>query len=337
MGGTRYHLAHGDKIGGFRQVIRVRWLRRWLRFLGWRPDSTTHQEKLISALGTTLALILLYWITHLVMSAESALWVTGSMGASAVLVFAMPHGTLSQPWSVIGGHVLSALFGVACVQWLPSGFWLAALAVGGSVIIMMYARCLHPPGSATAMIVVLGGPQIVDAGFSFVLYPILLDVLVIVLFAVLFNSLFTSRSYPLPLTRHAIGRAPGIAPEDFEHALKQMNAYMDIDFNDLLRLVELANANAQSKGVTAADLEPGGFYSNGLPGRNWSVREVLQVVSRPGRAGRVRYRIIKGAGEGGNGICRVSEFVRWARYRVAPDEQGRQWHRVTDAQPATEA
>ena len=84
MGGTRYHLAHGDKIGGFRQVIRVRWLRRWLRFLGWRPDSTTHQEKLISALGTTLALILLYWITHLVMSAESALWVTGSMGASAV-------------------------------------------------------------------------------------------------------------------------------------------------------------------------------------------------------------------------------------------------------------
>ena len=77
-------------------MIRVRWLRRWLRFLGWRPDSTTHQEKLISALGTTLALILLYWITHLVMSAESALWVTGSMGASAVLVFAMPHGTLSQ-------------------------------------------------------------------------------------------------------------------------------------------------------------------------------------------------------------------------------------------------
>ena len=66
-------------------------------------------------------------------------------------------------------------------------------------------------------------------------------------------------------------------------------------------------------------------------------REVLQVVSRPGRAGRVRYRIIKGAGEGGNGICRVSEFVRWARYRVAPDEQGRQWHRVTDAQPAAEA
>ncbi|MEB3733281.1 HPP family protein [Halopseudomonas pachastrellae] len=282
----------------------------------------------MSALGTTLALILLYGVTHLVM-AEAALWVTGSMGASAVLVFAMPHGTLSQPWSVIGGHVLSAAFGVACVQWLPPGFWLAALAVGGSVVIMMYARCLHPPGSATAMIVVLGGPQITEAGFAFVVYPILLDVLVIVLFAVAFNALFDGRRYPLPLVRHQVSRAPGIAPEDFEHALKQMNAYMDIEFDDLLRLVELANNNAQSKGVAAADLVTGAYYSNGLPGRNWSEREVQQVVNRPGRAGRVRYRIVKGAGEGGNGICRVSEFVRWARYRVEPDEQRRLWHRVT--------
>lgn len=308
--------------------MRVRWLRRGLRFLGWRPDSTSHREKLVSALGTTLALILLYGVTHLVM-AEAALWVTGSMGASAVLVFAMPHGTLSQPWSVIGGHVLSAAFGVACVQWLPPGFWLAALAVGGSVVIMMYARCLHPPGSATAMIVVLGGPQITEAGFAFVVYPILLDVLVIVLFAVAFNALFEGRRYPLPLVRHQVSRAPGIAPEDFEHALKQMNAYMDIEFDDLLRLVELANNNAQSKGVAAADLVAGAYYSNGLPGSNWSVREVQQVVNRPGRAGRVRYRIVKGAGEGGNGICRVSEFVRWARYRVEPDEQRRLWHRVT--------
>ena len=308
--------------------MRVRWLRRGLRFLGWRPDSTSHREKLVSALGTTLALILLYGVTHLVM-AEAALWVTGSMGASAVLVFAMPHGTLSQPWSVIGGHVLSAAFGVACVQYLPPGFWLAALAVGGSVVIMMYARCLHPQGSATAMIVVLGGPQITEAGFAFVVYPILLDVLVIVLFAVAFNALFEGRRYPLPLVRHQVSRAPGIAPEDFEHALKQMNAYMDIEFDDLLRLVELANNNAQSKGVAAADLVTGAYYSNGLPGRNWSVREVQQVVNRPGRAGRVRYRIVKGAGEGGNGICRVSEFLRWARYRVEPDEQRRLWHRVT--------
>jgi len=80
--------------------------------------------------------------------------------------------------------------------------------------------------------------------------------------------------------------------------------------------------------VTADELTEGHFYSNGLPGSNWSVREVLQVVRRPGRAGRVRYRIVKGRGEGGNGICRASEFVRWARYRVEADKNGTAWHRV---------
>ncbi|MBL4834380.1 MAG: HPP family protein [Pseudomonas sp.] len=306
-----------------------RWLSRCLHFIGWRPDSTSHQEKFLSALGATLSLLLVYWITHIGVAGDGALWVTGSMGASAVLVFAMPHGTLSQPWSVIGGQVISATFGVACVTWLPAGPWVAALAVGGSIMLMMYARCLHPPGGATAMIVVLGGPAVEQAGFSFVLYPILLDALVIVGAAILFNSLFDWRRYPLALARAEPGKLTGIAPEDFHHALREMNSYVDIQFDDLLKLVELANSHAKSKRVDEEDLKVGGFYSNGLPGKNWSVREVVQIVARrPGRPGRVRYRTIKGMGEGGTGITRLSEFVRWARYAVEQDETG--WHRLHD-------
>lgn len=310
-----------------------RWLSTSLHFIGWRPDSTSHQEKLLSALGATISLLLVYWITHLGMVGEGALWVTGSMGASAVLVFAMPHGTLSQPWPVIGGQGISAAFGVACMLWLPAGPWVAAFAVGGSIMLMMYARCLHPPGGATAMIVVLGGLEIQQAGFSFVLYPILLDALVIVGAAILFNSLFEWRRYPLALARAEPGKLTGIAPEDFHHALREMDSYVDIQFDDLLKLVELANSHAKSKRVAEEDLKVGGFYSNGMPGKSWSVREVLQIVARrPGRPGRVRYKTIKGMGEGGTGITRLSEFVRWARYPVAPDEKG--WHRIKDRDPS---
>ena len=81
--------------------MRQRWLSRSLNFIGWRPDSTSHQEKLLSAVGAILSLMLVYWITHLGIAGDGALWVTGSMGASAVLVFAIPHGTLSQPWSAV--------------------------------------------------------------------------------------------------------------------------------------------------------------------------------------------------------------------------------------------
>jgi len=304
--------------------------------MGWRPDNTTHQEKLISALGATLSLLLVYWVTHLGLAGEGALWVTGSMGASAVLVFAMPHGVLSQPWSVIGGQTISAAFGVACLIWMPPGPWVAALAVGGSIALMMYARCLHPPGGATAMIAVLGGPAIVSDGFSFVLYPILLDSVVIIAAAILFNGLFAWRRYPLGLSSFQVTRTPGIAPEDFHHALKQMNSFTDIDFDDLLKVMELASKHARADSLDERDLFEGAFYSNGLPGENWSVRQLTQIVhTRPGRAGRVRYRIVKGKGEGGNGIAKTSEFLRWARYQVEKTEDG--WHRTNQATPAGQA
>ena len=38
---------------------------------------------------------------------------------SAVLLFAVPHGQLSQPWALIGGHLISAAIGVTCF-WLRS-------------------------------------------------------------------------------------------------------------------------------------------------------------------------------------------------------------------------
>src|SRR3569832_166040 len=37
------------------------------------------------------------------------------MGASAVLLFAVPSSPLAQPWSVLCGNILSATIGVFCV------------------------------------------------------------------------------------------------------------------------------------------------------------------------------------------------------------------------------
>lgn len=313
-----------------------RLLRQSLRFVGWRVDSTSHAEKFTAALGATLSLLLVYWVTHRVLGGENAIWVTGSMGASAVLVFAMPHGMMSQPWAVIGGHVLSAALGIACLKWLPGGPWIAALAVGGAIVVMMYGRCLHPPGGATAMIAVLGGSQIEAAGFAFVLYPILLDAVIIVLAAIAFNSLFEWRRYPVALSEFQLSRPPGIAPEDLQHAMRQMDGVQDIDFEQLLHLVDLATTHAREEGVTEQDLQLEGFYSNGLPGASWSVRQIIQI--KPGwggRSGRIRYRVLKGVGEGGTGICKTSYFLHWARYRVEPDGDG--WRRIRQGKrpPAT--
>src|SRR5690625_7670775 len=90
-----------------------------------------------------------------------------SMGATAVLLFAVPHGALSQPWAVVGGHVVSAIVGVTCQLLIPNLFWAAALSGGVAVAAMYYLRCIHPPGGATALAAVIGGPELPALGSAY--------------------------------------------------------------------------------------------------------------------------------------------------------------------------
>ena len=119
--------------------------------LGIERNTTRHGEKWISGIGALMGIVAVYWITHWIFPAQSTDALSGllmvtSMGASAVLLFAVPQGALSQPWAVICGHLLSAFIGVSCQKLFPGHAWTAALAVGLAVLGMYYLRCIHPPG-----------------------------------------------------------------------------------------------------------------------------------------------------------------------------------------------
>jgi len=87
-------------------------------------------------------------------------YIVPSMGASAVLLFAVPHSALGHLWNVIGGHLISSAIGVACYQRLPSNGIAAGASVGLAIGAMYYTRCIHPPGGATALAAVIGGQNI---------------------------------------------------------------------------------------------------------------------------------------------------------------------------------
>ncbi|MFH8256922.1 HPP family protein [Streptomyces roseolus] len=80
------------------------------------------------------------------------------LAASMALVAASPDLPLSQPRSVIGGQLLSALTGFAVVAVAGPGLWSAAVAGGLALGAMMLARAPHSPAAATAVIVALGSP-----------------------------------------------------------------------------------------------------------------------------------------------------------------------------------
>ena len=136
-------------------------------FVGWSQNKTSHREKLISGLGGFTGILLVLVMTQQFIHAEDASLLIASMGASAVLLFAVPHGPLSQPWALGGGQLISAFVGVSCYLFIPSLYIAAAAAVGLSIIAMYYLRCIHPPGGATALTAVLGGTQVHALGFEY--------------------------------------------------------------------------------------------------------------------------------------------------------------------------
>lgn len=127
----------------------------------------------------------------------NSIFLIGSFGATAVLVYAVPSAPLSQPRNVLIGHVLSALVGVAVYQWATGPLWfLSALAVASAVAMMSLTNCVHPPGGATALIAVLGDAQLHRLGYWYAITPVALGALLMLSVAWVTNRL-SGRRYPM--------------------------------------------------------------------------------------------------------------------------------------------
>ncbi|WP_020648714.1 HPP family protein [Solimonas variicoloris] len=222
------------------------WLLHWL---GVEQSPVSHAERLLSALGGFVAIAAVLGLGR-DLDAGAQMLIVASMGASAVLLFGVPHGALSQPWPVFGGHLVSALAGVSCQRWLHDPLLASAAAVGLALGAMHYLRCLHPPGGATALTAVIGGPSVHALGYDYLLHPVLLNVVVMLAVAVLFNALFRWRRYPVAWVRARPAPARNylsLQPVDLAHALKEIDSFIDVDPDDLERIVALAEVHASAR------------------------------------------------------------------------------------------
>jgi len=219
-----------------------------LHWLGVDLIHVSHGERLIAALGALLGIAACWGISIQFVGANSAALIVASVGAGAVLLFAVPHGALSQPWPAIGSHLLSALVGVSCAEWIDITWLAASVAVGLAVLVMHYARCLHPPGGATALVAVIGGTDIHALGYAYVLEPVMLNTLTLFAMAMLFNNLFVRRRYPAawantPATPPQ-SSAPGIQAEHLRAAMSDMDMVEDISEEELLNIIARAEKYA---------------------------------------------------------------------------------------------
>jgi CBS domain-containing membrane protein len=251
-------------------------MRHWLLGFVPAPVKVSRRERLRACIGALLGILLTGSTTRLLLGPDVPLpMLVAPMGASAVLLFALPSSPLAQPWSIIGGNLVSAALGVACAQWIDDPQLAASLAIAGAIGAMLALRCLHPPSGAVALTAVLGGPVIHAEGYRFLLAPIGVNSLLLLGAALLYNNL-TRHRYPHPVQHthdklHRTEDRPpgdrlGFTPADLDYVLKNYNEVLDVSRDDLesllmqtemhayrRRLGEISCADIMSRDVVAVE------------------------------------------------------------------------------------
>jgi CBS domain-containing membrane protein len=225
----------------------------WLRSFSPAPTVISHRERIRAAIGAFAGIALTsavsYWC---IQDIRVIPYLIAPMGASAVLLFAVPSSPLAQPWSLLGGNIVAASIGVTCAILVTHSMLAASLAVGLSILVMLYMRCLHPPSGAVALTAVLGGDAIHALGYGFVLAPVALNSLIIISVAIIFHH-STKHAYP-----HATSNTKqdglnkkipaelrfGFNSEDLNEVLRENNQLLDISRDDLEKIFQQTEMHA---------------------------------------------------------------------------------------------
>lgn len=304
--------------------------------LGIAEHAVSWRERALATLVAGVGVLLVALISQHFMSSLSApgFWLVASMGASAVLVFAVPHGALSQPWPVIAGQGFSTLAGLAVAHLFGASLLAGALAVAMAIAAMHSLRCIHPPGGATALSVVM----LADSGhlpdWSYVVNPVLLNATLLVLMAVLLNAPFSWRRYPVAWAFRKAGVIKGasLAPESpftprqLREAFAELGSMIDISDDELQVLYQALRRQQAHDELSEQDLQVGAYYSNGDVGEHWSVRRIIDASESDARRPQLIVKTVAGPGRGDIQVVLRKAFLSWGKYQVVPD--GGAWRRL---------
>lgn len=192
-------------------------------------------------------------------------WMLAPLAATLVILYVQPHSPVAQPWPVIGSYLFSALAGFACVHSVPVPQLAATLAVAASIWLMLRLQCVHPPGAAMALLIVLDGPQGAAADGQLAV-QLLLNVGIVLLATLLVSKFVLRRPWPYtveaaPVSRHQTADATpmrriGLVHADLASAIQALDTFVDVQEDELVQIYNLAvdHAFGRHVGLTCADI-----------------------------------------------------------------------------------
>ncbi|RYY25403.1 MAG: HPP family protein [Chitinophagaceae bacterium] len=170
---------------------------RIARYVIYRQTIVEPIDHLWTFIGAFLGIGIIGYFQQSRMAEQDNVFLIGSFGASAVLVFGATNSPLAQPRNLIFGHLISAFVGVTVNKLFPGHLWLASsLSVSLSIVLMQITKTMHPPGGATALIANIGSEKIKTLGYMYVLSPVFIGALILLVIALMVNNIPSHRNYP---------------------------------------------------------------------------------------------------------------------------------------------
>jgi len=139
----------------------------------------SNKEVYFSIVGAFIATLCASFFSNSILEAEQLPMVLASTGASAMLIFGIPHSPVSQPWPLVGGHIISALIGITAYYLIPNPILASSIAIGLAMLAMHHTGSMHPPGGATAVTAVIGGSTVHELGYYFVIVPVFFNSIIL--------------------------------------------------------------------------------------------------------------------------------------------------------------
>ena len=151
------------------------------------------KDKLIkSALAGLFSAITIGALTYLTYKTTFGLFLIASFGSTMVLLYGYPESPFAQPKNIFIGHLVTAVVGIAVLNFIPLPIYITIpLAVGLGVGLMIFLDVTHPPAGGNPIIVIIG-----SVSYDYLLSPIILGSIIVLVFGILVNKFVLKKKYP---------------------------------------------------------------------------------------------------------------------------------------------
>ena len=121
-------------------------------------------------------------------------FILASLGGSTIFLFGLTGAAAAQPRALFGGHLISALIGIAAFQCFGDALWVYVFAEITAICTLLITRTVHPPAGANPIIMIQS-----QANFIHLFQIVLIGVGVLALIACIWTWLTPGKVLRYPV------------------------------------------------------------------------------------------------------------------------------------------